>query len=362
MKLITILLIFAVLASGCVQQQSQKEIKIGVIAPFTGSFAIQGERIRNGMEIAKDELSQNNISVKLIYEDACVAKDTVPAFTKLTESDNVSMIGASFCLAGFVPLIPLAQEKNIIMFNTAKNPSTVLNKSIVFSTNLAIQEDSEFQARFAAKNISAKTAAIIYYATPFGQDFAKYIPIYFEQYDGKMVSSQQVELSATDFRTELTKIKDLKPDVIFAVHLGNPLGNMIREARELGINSTIISNSEAEDPNVVQAAGSAAEGFIISSSEPLVKSPTIQNFERKYIERFKELPNPIASNAYDALKIEVNAYQKCNGQTECMKTELHKIKDYEGASGIITISKDGSSFKPLQIKIVRNGTFVRYQG
>jgi len=338
----------------------QKEIRIGVIAPLTGNFALQGERIRNGMELAREELLQNNISIKIIYEDACIAKDTIPAFTKLTESDNVSMIGGSFCLAGFVPLIPMAQQKNIIMFNTAKNPSIVLNKSIVFSTNLAIEQDSEFQARFAADNISAKTSVIIYYTTPFGQDFAKYIPIYFEQYGGKILSSQQVELSATDFRTELTKIKELKPDVIFAVHLSNSLGNLIKEARELGINSTIISNSEAEDPSVIAAAGDASEGFVISSSEPEVKSAAAIEFESKYKERFNDSPNPIASNAYDSLKIQALVYEKCNGLTECMKKELHKISGYEGASGTITIREDGSSYKPLLMKIVRNGTFVRY--
>src|SRR3989338_4224548 len=66
----------------------QKEIRIGVIAPLPGNFALQGERIRNGMELAREELLQNNISIKIIYEDACIAKDTIPAFTKLTESDN----------------------------------------------------------------------------------------------------------------------------------------------------------------------------------------------------------------------------------------------------------------------------------
>lgn len=340
------------------QMSPQNEIKIGVIAPFSGNYALQGERIRNGLELAEEDLTSQNISVKLLYEDGCTASQTVPAFRKLVESDGIKILGASFCLVGFTPLLPIAEENNIIMFNTAKNPSTILNRSYVFSTNLAISEDSEFQARYAADK-GEKTGAIVYYATPFGQDFAKFIPQYFEQHGGRMLVSESVELSAADFRTELAKIKDADPDVIFVVHLSNSLGNFIRQARELGINATIISNSEAEDPSVITAAGTASEGFVVSTSEPVNKTQKLMDFESKYMNRFGVFPDPLAMNAYDSLTIQAITYKKCNGNADCIKAELHKIKNYDGVSGTITISEDGSSSKPLLIKIVRNGTFVR---
>lgn len=333
------------------------EIKIGAIVPSTGNYALQGQRITNGLELAREDLLKQNISVRLIYEDGCAATQTVPAFRKLIE-DNISILGASFCLVGFEPLLPIAGENNILMFNTAKNPSTILNRSYVFSTNLAISEDSEFQARYARDN-GAKTAAIVYYATPFGQDFAKYIPEYFQQYGGRMLVTQQVELSAVDFRTELAKIKEVEPDVIFVVHLSNSLGNFIKQARELGITAKIISNSETEDPSVLAAAGSAAEGFIISTSEPLNKTKKIIDFENKYKQRFGVFPEPLAMNAYDSLSIQAMVFEKCSGSVDCMKTELHKIREYEGVSGTITIREDGSSSKPLSIKVVRDGKFVR---
>ncbi len=67
-----------------------------------------------------------------------------------------------------------------------------------------------------------------------------------------------------------------------------------------------------------------------------------------------------ASNAYDALQLEVPAYIKCSGNADCMISELHKIKDYDGVSGKITIDKDGVASKPTIFKIVKNGQFVPF--
>ncbi|MBI4171019.1 MAG: ABC transporter substrate-binding protein [Candidatus Aenigmarchaeota archaeon] len=138
-------------------------------------------------------------------------------------------------------------------------------------------------------------------------------------------------------------------------------GAFLKQARELGINATIISMSEAEDPNVLESAGNAAEGFIISSSEPAIKTDSIKRFEESYKNKFGRLPDVLAANAYDALHIQIAAYQKCLGGKECMKAELHKTSNYPGISGQITIQPDGSTSKPLILKIVRNGTFVRYE-
>mgnify|MGYP001578515836 CR=1 FL=1 len=230
---------------------------------------------------------------------------------------------------------------------------------LIFSTNKSIRSDAEKLAIYASSELGAKTAATIYYVTPLGLDYGKYFKQYFEGLGGKVLSDEQVDLNATDFRTELAKIKSLKPDVIFVVHLAKSLGVFIKQARELGIKSTLLSRSEAEDPNVLQAAGNVAEGFIISSSEPSVKTPAIAAFEERYKQRYGTLPDVIAANAYDALRIQVMAYEQCGEQIDCMPRQLHQVKNYDGVSGSITISDDGSAEKPVIWKTVKNGQFVK---
>ena len=227
-----------------VPRSSSDKIKVGAIVPLTGDYATLGTRIKNGMELAKTNLEiKNNISIKIYYEDVCLSKDAIPAVQKLTDIDRVSWIGSSFCVVGLTPNIPILEQKKIISFNTAANPDMVLNHPYVFSTNKAIKDDATELADFAINKLDAKTVSIIYYNVPFGVDYGKYFSNEFKRLGGKVLSDQPYEVSQKEFRTELTRIKNEKSEVIFVIGLPGPMGNFLKEAKELGIESQILSFS-----------------------------------------------------------------------------------------------------------------------
>ena len=346
-----------------VVKDSKVEIKIGAIVPLTGTYTTLGNRIKNGMELAKYDIEKDdNITIKTYYEDVCAGKDAMNAIDKLINVDKIDILGASFCVVGLIPNVPILQKEKITSFTMTVTPDSLLNQPYVFTTNKAIKDDARDLANFARNKLHAKTAATAYFSTDLGIDYNKYFKQNFENSGGKVVSENMYELTDNDFRTELTKIKAANPDVIFVINLGANMGNFLKQAREMGINSTIISYVQTEDPNVLTAAGNAAEGFIISSSETQEKSNQTLDFQKRYKERFGSDPDVMAAISYDAMKLETFAYQKCNGDKDCIIKELHKIKNYEGVSGNITIQKDGSTTKPTIFKIVKNGKFVLYDG
>ena len=333
-------------------------VKVGVLAPLTGNFAIFGERIRNAIELAKADLGDKAENFEIIYEGACQPEETVTAVQKLLSVDKVSWFGGSFCLIGLVPVISLVQGADTFIFNIATNPDSTLNQPHVFSTNKSVKADAEALATFATTELQAKTAASFHYVTPLGEDYGKYFFQYFTQNGRVVLSDQKIQLDASDFRTELIKMKTLNPDLIFVIHLAQPLGNFIKQARELGITSKILSHSEAEDPNVLEVAGSAAEGFFISSSEPKTKTSVVRDFEKRYQEKYSTPPDVIAANAYDAFTLQVLAWWECNGEIACMENSFRSIKEYAGVSGNLTMNPDGSTTKPVLFKVVKNGKFV----
>ena len=115
-----------------VKNPPNDEIRVGVIAPLSGNFAALGERVAQGFSIAEDELNADGISnIKVIIEDACDAKSAVSAANKLVEADKIDILGGSFCVAGFVPVIPILEEHKIIGINLAPNPDSVLGHQYV---------------------------------------------------------------------------------------------------------------------------------------------------------------------------------------------------------------------------------------
>ncbi len=361
--IVVMLIIVGLLLVTSKEPRDTKSIKIGVIAPLTGNFAVIGERVKNGFELAKEDILKENKlkSVDLIIEDACQPKEATAAAQKLSQIDKVDILGGSFCVIGFVPSVPIFEKAKIITFNTSQNPDSVLNKKYVISTNSAIKDKAHQIAQYAYKKLAARTAAVIYYNTPLGQDYNKYISETFEKAGGKIISSEVTLVDATDFRTQLTKIKGQNTDIIFVVQLANPLGNLLKQARELGVKSIIIGNSQNEDPSIIESAGLAAEGFVISSDEPLPKTDKINDFAMRYEQKFGQKADIFSSNSYDALMLQAQVYTVCGGETECMLQKLHEVKDYPGVSGNITINPDGSASKGTAFKVVRNGQFIKLE-
>jgi branched-chain amino acid transport system substrate-binding protein len=342
---------------------TSEEIKLGALLPLSGNLATIGINSRNGMELAKIDLVKENQkrNISYIFEDSCYPKETIPAFSKLTNIDNIDMLGISFCIVGFVPLIPEVQKEKIVAFSAPASPDALLNQSGVFSFNKSIKLDSTHLATFAHNELKAKTAAIVFYNTQLGADYNLHLTESFEKLGGKVVYFGVTEVERVDFRAELIAIKEKNPDVIYIIQLANPLGLFIKQAKELGITSTILSQSTAEDPSVLSASQGASEGLIISSSQTRVETQKMKEFKIKYNSLFGKDPDAIAAIAYDSIILQIKAFEKCSGEVNCIQKEIFATKDYSGASGVISMNSEGSTDREANFKIVKNGKFVLYE-
>lgn len=343
-------------------ERSEGTAKIGVAIPLTGNYASIGENIKRGFDLAKKDLENQHkdLAINLVYEDACLPKDIISAVQKLINIDKVKTIN-QFCAIGLVPSTEVTESNKIISMGVAANVDDLLGKNYYFSTNFLVRDNAKTIADFAVDKLKAKRAAFIYYNTQFGKDYRKYIGTRFTELGGQIVADEMTSLDTNDFRTNLTKIKAAKPDVIFVTQLTGALGTIIKQTKELDIQAPLVGNYQNEDPVVLSVAGKAAEGFIISSADPAILGEDSNGFRDNFKQQYGVFPDVFASNAYDALHLEVAAYLTCGEDVECIKTELHKIKDYHGVSGNISIDENGVASKPTLFKIVKDGQFVKLE-
>ncbi|MFQ5620792.1 MAG: ABC transporter substrate-binding protein [Candidatus Nanoarchaeia archaeon] len=317
-------------------------LKIGVIAPMSGDFGSIGQEIERGFSLA-------DLDVEIIYEDACLPKETTSAINKLIHLDQVNMLNGIFCIVSVEPILTISEDRNIMM--VASVSDDLLDKENLFSTNFAVRDEAFAQAELAIKE--HKTAAILYIRTPFGESYNKNFRNKFEELGGEVVLSEPLDIYGRDFRTALQKVKAKNPDLMLIAHIGKTLGIILKQTKELGIGSTLLGNYEAEDQVVIDVAGKSAEGFIISAPK---QSNT--DFDKKYEERYNKPATPIAKNAYDALNLQVNAYKACSGDNKCIKEYISK-STVNGASGTFTFTKEGTAKKEIMFKQVINGVFTK---
>ena len=341
------------------------EIKIGALLPSLkkGDLLVNREKMIQGMELAREYLNtkyKGQVIIDFDYQDGCFANETIPAVQKFI-NEGVSIIGASFCLFGHIPILPMTEGSKIITFNTAANPDKVLNLQYAFSTNVEVAAEAQKMSEFAYNKLGARRAVTMFLDTPFGHDYDKYFTRDFASRGGQVVGSFPNAPDGKKFETMIEKMKALKPDIIVTAHFGLPLALFIRDVRQAQINVPILGNYETEDSTVLTYAGPAAEGVMFSSSELAEKTPVMKEFASRYIRKFGVEPNTLVTNSYDDVVLSVESYLKCQGDRDCIAAKLHQVKDYQGASGVITIKPSGATEKPTIFKMIKNHNFIRYQ-
>lgn len=209
-------------------------VTIGALVPITGHLNAIGEQMRNGMEMAREDLVAAGVvkSLDIIYEDACSEATSWVAAKKLVEQNKVKVIASSFCIFGQDAIMPFTESNKIIIFNTAGNPPELLNKQYGFSTNTTVVHEGEQLADYAYNQLHARTAAIIHLDSSFGRGYRDGFTKRFESLGGKVVYTQAKHPVSEDFYAPLGKVKELNPDVLFIAHLGFHKHPLIRIYRK----------------------------------------------------------------------------------------------------------------------------------
>src|SRR3990167_3931072 len=187
-KYLSLLLIILVMTA-CQQQVAKpavsETIKIGFIGPLTGDTASLGTTLRDGAEIAVEEINAkggvNGKKIEAIYEDGgCKAQGATLAAQKLINNDKVVLIIGGSCSSETLAAAPIAEEEKIIKDGITK--VGIINTNSDYNIGLA----KAFTESFTTNG-------------------------------GQVLIHEMYEQDSKDFRTQLTKIKAKNVEALYIV-------------------------------------------------------------------------------------------------------------------------------------------------
>ena len=342
-------------------QNQDNEIRVGIVAPLTGDAGIYGADTQRAIQIAEEDIAKySDKEIRVFYEDACLAQDALRSIEKLILVDKVDLVSGVFCIPSVSPISTRTKSEKISVMMTASVPDSIIeSNSFVFSPNSAIRGEAYAQAEFAYNQLGARTASVVWMNSDFGSSYNKNFAERFRDLGGEIFSNEPLEFFGTDYRGELSKVKSQNPDVLLAVHFGNQMALILRQSKELGIDSRIIGTYEAEDKTILEGAG-GFEGLIISSPVGAIKGENYEKFNQKYNSKYGEEPTTIALMAYDSFKLQVDAHIDCEGDKDCIIENLKGKKGYDGASGVFDLSTEGPADREFIFKEVREGEYIHF--
>lgn len=369
-KSITIILILAVATVafilGCAKEE--KEIRIGAILPLTGGAGKYGQDAKLGIELAVDEINVNKgidgKRIKIIYEDnQSNPQQSVGAIRKLITVNKVPAVLGPMTSSAALATSPVAEKNHTVLLSpAASTPALSEAGDYIFRNELSDAYGGIAQAELTWNRLRIKRVAILYINNDYGVGVKDAFLQTFGELGGEVIDVESFEADATDFRTQLTRIKQESPEGIFIISYKESI-SILRQIKELGIKAQLLSTPVFEDKEVLEKAKDSAEGVIYvyyggfnarSTDEQITRF--VETFRNKY----SQDPGYYSALAYDAMKILSLAITKGGYDSQAIKDALYDTKDFPGITGRTTFDHNGDVTKPVALKTVRNGQFVTW--
>ncbi|TAL97744.1 MAG: branched-chain amino acid ABC transporter substrate-binding protein [Paraburkholderia sp.] len=360
------LAVLAGIAPGSAQSQT---IKIGVPVPLSGSSANAGIDILNGAKLAAARINAAGgvlgKQIELVPEDdACDAQTAVQAAQKLVDAGVVAVAGG-YCSSAALPELTTFHRAGIsYVMDASTNPKlTEMGYDNVFRTIGRDDEQGPFAAGFMKNSLHARRAAVINDNTTYAKGLADNTVEALKKEGVDVVYNDAITPGQMDYSPTLTHVASLKPDVIYYTGYFSEAGLLVKEARQLGLKMTLMGGDGTNDPTLMKTAGPAAEGMIITTAPLAQFLSGAHDFVDGYTKAYGQGPGPYSVYEYDAVGVTAKAIADAKSATPAAITAaLHKISNYQGATGTIGFNAKGDRSKAVYITIiVRGGNFTPYQ-
>lgn len=339
--------------------------KIGVISYLSGGGAAYGEAIKQGLDMAKDEINaQGKLKIELQYEDSRGDKnEAINAANKLVNKDNVVGIIGPTLSGEMFAVGPIVNQAGVPIMGTSTTAEGITDiGDYVFRNALPESLAIPAAVKKAVTKYNLKKVALMYSNN---DDFAvsgyKTMAQAAKDNGLQVLTTQTFADGDTDFSAQLTKIAALKPDAVFVSSLYQEAALVMKKARELGITVPFVGGNGFNSPQLIKIAGKAAEGALVASPWfPGKDDPNVKKFVDAYKAKYNKIPDQFAAQAYDALHIMASALEKAGSTTDRKKLRdsLAQIKDFQGVTGKFAFDAKRNPVMDATVLLIKDGQFT----
>lgn len=344
------------------QAGGETVVKIGHAAPLTGGIAHLGKDNENGARLAVEEVNAKGLEIggkkiklELIGEDDAADPKTGTAVAQKLVDEKVVAVVGHLNSGVSIPASKIYSDAGIVQISpSSTNPDyTKQGFKTTFRVVATDAQQGPALANYAAKNLHAKSVAIVDDATAYGKGLADEFEKTIKAAGVNVVAREATNDKATDFKAILTKIKGKKPDVIMYGGMDATGGPFAKQAKELGIGAKIVGGDGVCTDKVAELAGDAVSNIICSEAGlALSKMEQGADFEKRYEARFKSPVQIYAPFTYDAVMVIVDAMKRANStDAAAILAEMPKT-NYKGLIGNIAFDEKGD---------MKEGTITLYE-
>ncbi|MEK6960271.1 MAG: ABC transporter substrate-binding protein [Nanoarchaeota archaeon] len=364
------------LLSGCSASQSGsvtgKSIdsvspaRIGALFPLTGGLSSYGEAAMESAQLAADEINAeggiHGRPLEIDFQDhQCDPKTALSLFESLSSAKNISIFTSAACSGTVLAIAPVLDARGALLLGTIVTTPKITNLSpYVFRNWASDARESELFAR-EIKGRGYRRIGIINEET----DYAQGLRIWLEknlQGFGVEVFAESFASGSTDVRSQLAKLKEAQPEMIFISPQTVTSGDVVlKQLQEIGFSGALFVNDNILKSVDLRSRYSSLLEGAISADYVAEESDSFRSFMERYQQKYGHdcAQTNICAGVYDAINLLADAIRSRGEDADGVRVFLGRI-GYDGVSGRISFdSNNDRANANYALFVIRDGMPVR---
>ncbi len=298
--------------------QGSGPIRIATAGPMTGQYAAFGAQMRAGAEQAVADLNAaggvlgRQLALE-IGDDACDPRQAVSVANQLA-GRRVAMVAGHFCSGSSIPARDVYAEEGVLQISPAStNPRfTEEGKWNTFRVCGRDDQQGQVAGRYIAQNMRGQRVAILHDNSAYGRGLAEETKKSLNAAGVQETLFSAYTPGERDYSAIVSRLQQANIQVVYVGGYHTESGLILRQAKERGMNVTLIGGDALVTNEFWQITGAAGEGTLMTFSSDPRRRPTaaqvVQAFRAKNID-----PEGYVLYTYAAIQIWAAAAARSNG-------------------------------------------------
>jgi branched-chain amino acid transport system substrate-binding protein len=299
---------------------AQQKIKVGLMLPYSGTYAALGTAITNGFKLAINEAGGKFGGREIEYfsvddeSEPAKAPDNV---NKLIKRDNVDVVVGTVHSGVALAMAKAARDNNTLLIIPNAGAGEITGPMCapnIFRTSFSNAQPALAMGKVAAEK-GHKTAVTLTWKYAAGDESTGGFKEAFEKGGGKVIKEMTLPFPTVEFQAFLTEIAALKPDAVYVFFAGGGAVKFVKDYAAAGLKDKIpLYGPGFLTDGTLEAQGDAAQGLLTTLHyADALDNPKNNAFRAAYKAAYKIEPDVYAVQGYDAGQLLAAGLQSVNG-------------------------------------------------
>ena len=341
----------AVLSGGLAGGAAAEDLLIGTAGSVTGQYAIFGEQMTRGAEMAVADINAaggvlGNRLVLEIGDDACEAKQAVAVANQMVNKE-VAFVAGHFCSSTSIPASEVYYEEGILQISPASTNPLLTEQGYenVFRTCGRDDQQGLVAGNFLARVFPGQRIAILHDKTAYGKGLADETKKALNAAGVEEALYEAYTAGEKDYTALVSKLKAEEIDVIYLGGYHTEAGLIVRQADSQGLDATLVSGDALVTEEFWSITGDAGEGTLFSFSP----DPTENEAAAEVVARFMEQgykPEGYTLYTYAAIQVFAQAAEAAGSTDIDALVEQMRTLTFDTVLGELTFDGKGDVALP----------------